>query len=708
MRHLLSIADLTRDDIERLLDRAAAFAEVSDRDIKKVPALRGRTVLNLFYEASTRTRSSFELAAKRLSADVVNFAASGSSVEKGESLKDTVLTLTAHSPDAIVIRTPYAGAAALVAGWTTAAIVNAGDGKHEHPTQALLDVFTLRQKLGSLEGRTIWIVGDVSHSRVARSNILAFRMMGAHVTVCGPPTLIPRGIEALGCEVRYDLDDLREADVVYALRMQNERMDEAFVPTPARVRRALPDQRPPARAAPGAHAPRPGQPRRRALRRGRRLAAGRHHDAGQGRRRRPDGRPLRGARRRARGTRAPGRGRPSRSSHERPPSSCPTPAAAAVPRPGPARRATRRGSSARPPARPTCSSAARTCSTRARAWTARTTSSSATARSPRSAPPAAIAATADVETIDGAGRHLFPAFVDPHVHLRTPGQEHKEDLETGTRSAAAGGYCAIVAMPNTSPVVDSAPILGALLDAAAREARVPVGFTAAITRGLHGEELTEMAELRELGAAAFTDDGRPVIDAGVFRRALQYQRLCGGVLALHEEDPALSGKGAMHEGAISTELGVLGIPSVSESTMIARDCALAEYEGARIHIQHLSARESVEVIAAAKARGVQVTCEASPHHLTMTDEDVRGLDTRRKMNPPLRARVRPPGARSRGCAAGSSTASRPTTRRTRATRRRSRSSRRRWGRPASRRRSRRSTPTSSCPATSTSRSSSRR
>ena len=242
-----------------------------------------------------------------------------------------------------------------------------------------------------------------------------------------------------------------------------------------------------------------------------------------------------------------------------------------------------------------------------------------------------------VEVVDGEGRHLFPAFVDPHVHLRTPGQEHKEDLETGTRSAAAGGYCAIVAMPNTTPVVDSAPILNALLDAAAREARVPVGFTAAITRGLGGRDLTEMAALRALGAAAFTDDGRPVANAGVFRRALQYQRLCGGVLALHEEDPSLSGAGAMHEGKVSALLGVAGIPSVSESTMIARDCALAEYEAARIHVQHLSARESVEAVAIAKARGVRVTCEASPHHLTMTDEDVRGLDTRRKMNPPLRA-----------------------------------------------------------------------
>ena len=253
-------------------------------------------------------------------------------------------------------------------------------------------------------------------------------------------------------------------------------------------------------------------------------------------------------------------------------------------------------------------------------------------------------------------------------------------------------------MPNTSPVVDSAPILGALLDAAARDARVPVGFTAAITRGLEGRELTEMAELRALGAAAFTDDGRPVVDAGVFRRALQYQRLCGGVLALHEEDPALSGAGAMHEGAISTQLGVAGIPSVSESTMIARDCALAEYENARIHIQHLSARESVEVIAAAKARGVQVTCEASPHHLTMTDEDVRGLDTRRKMNPPLRCES-DRQALVDGVRSGVDRLHRDRPRAARARREGgARSSRRRWARPASRRRSRPSTPTSSCPA----------
>jgi aspartate carbamoyltransferase catalytic subunit len=231
MNHLLSMEELDREAIERIVAQAARFDEVSERDIKKVPALRGRMVLNLFYEASTRTRSSFELAAKRLSADVVNFVASGSSVEKGESLKDTILTLSAHKPDAIVIRTPWAGSAELVSRWTPAAIVNAGDGSHEHPSQALLDVYTLTRRLGSLDGASIWIVGDVAHSRVARSNIVAFQRMGAKVTVAGPPTLIPRGIGALGCDVRFSLRELPSADVVYALRMQHERMSEAWVPS---------------------------------------------------------------------------------------------------------------------------------------------------------------------------------------------------------------------------------------------------------------------------------------------------------------------------------------------------------------------------------------------------------------------------------------------------------------------------------------------
>jgi len=231
MRNLLSIDDLTRDDIERILSRAESFAEVSGRAIKKVPTLRGRTVINLFYEASTRTSSSFELAAKRLSADLVSVKSAGSSVDKGESLKDTIQTLSAYGPDAIVIRSPHVGAARLVARWTTAAVINAGDGKHEHPTQALLDLYTLKQRIGTLQGLNIWIVGDVLHSRVARSNIMAFGRMGCDVTVCGPPTLIPRDVESLGCSVSYSLDGVRDADVIYALRMQRERMSGSFVPS---------------------------------------------------------------------------------------------------------------------------------------------------------------------------------------------------------------------------------------------------------------------------------------------------------------------------------------------------------------------------------------------------------------------------------------------------------------------------------------------
>jgi aspartate carbamoyltransferase catalytic subunit len=232
MRHLLAIDELERGDIDRIMARAASFAEVGRRDIKKVPTLRGRTIVSVFYESSTRTSSSFELAAKRLSADVVSIKAAGSAVDKGESLKDTIATLSAYAPEAIVIRHPHAGAAKLVTGWTSAAVVNAGDGKHEHPSQALLDTYTLLDRLGSLEGKRIWIVGDVLHSRVARSCALCFRMMGAEVTLCGPPTLIPRGAgEALGTDVAHDLERLGEADVVYALRMQRERMSESFVPS---------------------------------------------------------------------------------------------------------------------------------------------------------------------------------------------------------------------------------------------------------------------------------------------------------------------------------------------------------------------------------------------------------------------------------------------------------------------------------------------
>ena len=252
--------------------------------------------------------------------------------------------------------------------------------------------------------------------------------------------------------------------------------------------------------------------------------------------------------------------------------------------------------------------------------------------------PGSLPQPPDGELIDASGKHAFPGFFDPHVHLRVPGQEYKEDLQSATSAAAAGGFCGVIAMPNTDPVLDQAAVLGSLIDAAKREAGVPVGVLASITRGLQGRELTEMAELRDAGALGFTDDGKPVVSAGMLRKALQYQRLCGGVVALHEEDPELSGEGVMHEGAVSARLGLAGIPSVSESTMIARDAALARYEDARVHFQHLSCVESVAALQAAKDAGARVSAEATPHHLTLTDDLVRTLDSRFKMNPPLRTK----------------------------------------------------------------------
>jgi dihydroorotase len=289
--------------------------------------------------------------------------------------------------------------------------------------------------------------------------------------------------------------------------------------------------------------------------------------------------------------------------------------------------------------------------------------------------PGTLPADGGVEVVEGEGRlRALPAFFDPHVHLRSPGQEHKEDIESGTRAAAAGGFGAVIAMPNTDPPIDSPQLLDSVRKVAARHAHVPVGFLPALTRGLDGERLTEMAALRAGGALGFTDDGYPVASAGVLREALQLQRTCGGVIALHEEDRSLSRGGSMHEGALSAELAIPGIPCASEASMVARDAVLAGCEGGRVHFQHLSCAASVQAVAAAKAcaqgsggnlqdadvgaararaggrtqdsqaggaRGSQsdggalLSAEVTPHHLLLTEEAVRGLDTRAKMNPPL-------------------------------------------------------------------------
>jgi dihydroorotase len=232
---------------------------------------------------------------------------------------------------------------------------------------------------------------------------------------------------------------------------------------------------------------------------------------------------------------------------------------------------------------------------------------------------------------------IAPAFVDPHVHLRTPGREDEETLRSGTEAAAAGGFCAILAMPNTDPVVDSAAVLGALVERAREESVVPTGFMAAISTGQRGEKLTEMAELGATGAVAFTDDGRPVESAGLMRRALQYSALTQRPLALHCEEPTLSRGGHAHEGEVSAELGLGGYPSTAESVMVERDLALAAAEERPIHLMHLSARESVAALDAALAAGSAVSGEVTPHHLVLTDDAVRSLDPNMKMNPPLRS-----------------------------------------------------------------------
>ena len=618
MKHLLAIEQLSRPEIEAILDRAESFAEVGRRDIKKVPTLRGRTVVTLFYESSTRTSSSFELAAKRLSADLISVKAAGSSVDKGESLKDTIATLSAYDPAAIVIRHPYAGAAQMVAGWTAAAVVNAGDGKHEHPSQALLDVYTLRRRLGSLDGKRIWIVGDVLHSRVARSNLIAFQRMGAEVTVCGPPTLIPRGIEELGCAVSHSLERIGEADVVYALRMQQERMSESFVPSLREY--AATFQVDTRKLNPRQLLMHPGPVNRGVELSGEAIDSPQSLIAEQV----AAGLVVRMAilyELLAGGER-------------------PTPLAAGEGADADPDRTARMSLSETLDVRP--GEAASLILRRATVLDPVAGIEGVHDVVIRDGEIAELAApgegsAAGAEVVEAAGMHAFPAFFDPHVHLRTPGHEHKEDVETGTRSAAAGGYCGILAMANTDPPVSTAADLTALREQARAGASVPVGFMATVTRDMKGEDLTEMVELREAGAVGFSDDGLPIASARVMLRALQYQRLCGGTIALHEEDPELSGDGVMHEGPVSAALGLAGVPSVSESTMIARDAALAAYEEARIHVQHLSAAESVEVVRAAKAAGVQISAEASPHHLCLTDEEVRSLDPWRfKMNPPLR------------------------------------------------------------------------
>ncbi len=506
MRHLLGVADLSAAEIEHLLVLTDSFVEVSRRRMPKVPALQGRTVTWLFYEDSTRTRLSFEQAAKRLSADTLSFSVSSSSVNKGESLRDTVETIEAMGVDAIVVRHRSAGVPHQVARWVSASVINAGDGWHEHPTQALLDCYTIREHLGGLDGRHVAIVGDVKHSRVARSDAWAFSTLGAEVTLVAPPTLLPPSTEGWPVRVSHDLDAVLPAvDAVYLLRMQQERMTEALIPSLreytatyglTRRRVDLLDEK-----AIVMH-PGPDEP-------GRRDRGGRRRPAPLGRRRpgaQRGGRPHGGAVR-------PARLRP------------------------------------RPPRRPMKSLAIRG-GTVVDATGERRADVLVEDGRIAAVVPAAEAADlrADLD-LDAGGCVVAPGLVDLHTHLRQPGREEAETVETGARAAALGGYTCVLAMPNTTPAIDSAGVAREVLDLG-RGACCEVRTSAAITVGRAGERLTPMAELAALGVRFFTDDGDGVQDGRLMRRALEYARGLGVTLAQHCEDKVLAAGGAMNEGAV--------------------------------------------------------------------------------------------------------------------------------------------------------------
>ena len=576
-RHLLSAADLTHDDAVLVLDTARELAAVSTREVKKLPTLRGRTVVNLFFEDSTRTRISFEAAAKRLSADVINFSAKGSSVSKGESLKDTAMTLQAMGADGVVIRHGASGAPHRLAnsGWIEAAVVNAGDGTHEHPTQALLDAYTMRHHLaggeGDLAGQRVTIVGDVLHSRVARSNVLLLHTLGAQVTLVAPPTLLPVGVETWPCEVSYDLDaPLPDTDAVMMLRVQRERMGAAFFPSEREYSRRYgldaPSGRHAARAcdrdASGTDEPRHGDHRG-----GRRRAALGHRRTGHQRRERADGRALPAARRTL---------------------------------------MTYLITGVRPLG--------------GQAVDLRIEGETITGIG------AAGSVSADGATVvDAEGLIALPGLVDLHTHLREPGREDAETVLTGSRAAALGGFTAVHAMANTDPVADTAGVVEQVWHLGKSAGLVDVFPVGAVTVGLGGQRLAELGAMADsdAGVRVFSDDGKCVSDAVLMRRALEYVKAFDGVIAQHSQEPRLTEDAQMNEGELSGRLGLRGWPAVAEEAIIARDVLLAEHVGSRLHVCHVSTAGSVEILRWAKSRGIDVTAEVTPHHLLLS-EDLAG------------------------------------------------------------------------------------
>ena len=602
-KHLLSAADLTRDDAELVLRTAEELRSLADRPIKKLPALRGRTVVNLFFEDSTRTRISFEAAAKRLSADVINFAAKGSSLSKGESLKDTALTLEAMGADAIVIRHGASGAPHRLAttGWTRSSVINAGDGTHEHPTQALLDAFTMWRHLGALDGRRIAVVGDVLHSRVARSNALLLRTLGAEVTLVAPPTLLPVGVEGWDVETSYDLDSvLPKADAVMMLRVQAERMNAAFFPTVREYsRRYGLDSRRMGLLQDHTIVMHPGP-----MVRGMEITA----DVADSVRSVIVEQVTNGVAVRMAvlylllGGSEPA-GTTTRPRHRR-----------------------------SPPVTDYLLKNARPYGGEATDLLIRdgviaemgVSTSSTTGASRRSTPTGS--------SFCRGWWTCTPTCASPAARTRRPSTP-------APRPPRSGGFTAVHAMANTNPVADTAGVVEQVWRLGREAGHCDVYPVGAVTVGLEGKKLAELGAMADSAARVrvFSDDGKCVSDAVLMRRALEYVKAFDGVIAQHAQEPRLTEDAQMNEGELSGRLGLRGWPAVAEEAIIARDCLLAAHVGSRLHICHVSTAGSVDLVRWAKSNGWNVTAEVTPHHLLLTDELAATYDPIYKVNPPLRS-----------------------------------------------------------------------
>src|SRR5215471_10268030 len=587
-KDLLSMQELDAAEITLLIDTAASLQEIASREIKKVPALRGKTIVNLFYEASTRTRTSFEIAGKWLSADVINFSASGSSTSKGESFIDTAKNIAAMSPDVVVGRRRGSARA-------RAAVLDRERGRRgaRAPDPGAARPLDDPREEGPLR-------------RIARGDRRRHRPQPRRAL------RHPRHAQA-----RHDGHGGRAADADPAVRAGTRR--EGELPARGRDRGRRRDHGTPPAAGADDRRPDPLAPRVLAL-------LGPHaRQAGQARAaRRPDhaSRPRESRHRAgARGRRRPVLGHP---------------------RPG---RPGRGGADGRSVAagRP------QGCGGRM----------SLVIRGGRVIDPAnnvdavldvliehgkitrlghGLETGAGVEVVDASGKIVCPGFIDMHVHLREPGQEYKETVATGTRAAAAGGFTAVCCMANTNPVNDNGAVTDYILAKAKVEGLVRVYPIGAVTKNLKGQELAELAELAESGCVAFSDDGKCVMNAALYRRAMEYTLPFGAPIISHAEDASLSAGGSINEGVVSTELGLPGQPAAAEDVMVARDILLAELTGAHVHIAHASTAGTVRLLRDAKARGIRVTAEVTPHHLVLTEDAVRSWDANTKMAPPLRTK----------------------------------------------------------------------